>query len=164
MPVLDRPIHLLARALILLDGHVLVVRCKGAPNTFLPGGHVAFGEPALDALTREIDEELGLPSRVGGYLGAVEHEWSEGEHRQHEINHVFAVSLPTIDRPRAMPSRETHLEFFWVPLDGLPHHDLRPPPIVELVRRHALGAREPFWGSTLRPRGPRCSKAGGIVT
>ena len=72
-------------------------------NTFLPGGHVEFGESAKDALVREIDEELGITCTVGKFLGLVEHKWMNKGVLNCEINQVFEVhskKLHTDDKPR----------------------------------------------------------------
>lgn len=89
-------IHVIARAVVVLDGLLLVARRKGAPNTFLPGGHVEEGERMHDAVARELKEETGRSCVVGPYLGAVEHAFVEGRTTQHEVNHLFGVSLPGI--------------------------------------------------------------------
>src|SRR5262245_58154462 len=112
-------IHVIARAVILKEDHVLVARCKDASNTFLPGGHVESGEPMHNAIARELDEEFGERSVVLDYIGAIEHSFSENAVTQHEINHVFRVELSNVTGLRAVASRESHLEFFWHPIDML---------------------------------------------
>lgn len=59
------------------DNKVLLARVRGYSNTFLPGGHIEFGESAKDALKREIEEELGVSCAVGSFLGVVEHKWRD---------------------------------------------------------------------------------------
>ena len=66
-------IEIVARGVCVQGGRVLLCHTKGAKNTYLPGGHVDFGESAAASLKREIEEELGLKARVGRFLGAVEH-------------------------------------------------------------------------------------------
>lgn len=52
--------HLIARAVILQDNHLLLARHKGMDNTFLPGGHSFVGEGLKAALKREVREELDV--------------------------------------------------------------------------------------------------------
>lgn len=144
-------IRIVVRGVILVDGYVLIARCKGATNTFLPGGHVEFGESLSTALARELLEEVGLCIQVSVYLGAVEHQWVEKDRQRHQINHVFAALLPNVNGLLPLESREDHLEFVWVSPFDLPKHNLLPSPLIELVTHFIDGDRSAFWKSTFAP-------------
>jgi 8-oxo-dGTP pyrophosphatase MutT (NUDIX family) len=92
----DSQIEVMARGVCVRDRHLLVCHTRGAKNTYLPGGHVEFRESAPDALEREIREELGLSSRVRGFLGAIEHEYRQKGRIHCEINLVFFLDLEDI--------------------------------------------------------------------
>lgn len=145
MPLTETYIHVLARAVIRIGDDVLLARCKGANNTFLPGGHVEVGERMHDAIARELNEEFGRSCVVGEYLGAVEHSFIEAGSTQHEVNHFFRVDLIGVDRPYPLVSLESHLEFFWQPVGKLDEVDLKPGPAIALVSGSDL-----TWASTLK--------------
>jgi ADP-ribose pyrophosphatase YjhB (NUDIX family) len=68
-----KTIEIVVRGVVARGGRVLLNRCKGTCNAFLPGGHIRFGESARAALGREIREELGVVVNVKDFLGGVEH-------------------------------------------------------------------------------------------
>jgi 8-oxo-dGTP diphosphatase len=147
----DRPaqIEVMARGVCIRDRHLLVCHTRGAQNTYLPGGHVEFQESAPDALVREIREELGVPSRVRGFLGVIEHTYLQKKRIHCEVNLVFALDLK-MAADASPVSCEGHLDFRWIPLNRLGRGDLEPAP---LRKRLALWVRDGViparWGSTL---------------
>ena len=144
-----KEIEILARAVVLDGSYFLLVRSKGAANTFLPGGHVRPGEAMAEALARELDEELGVTCRVGPYLGAVEHSWQDASGANHEINHCFVVDSDRLAHSSDPTSKEPQLEFHWVHEADLEAWNLMPGPVGELIRRLIRGERDAWWGTTL---------------
>lgn len=58
--------------MVLHDNHVLLARRRKAPDAGLwgyPGGHVEWGETALEAAARELHEETGVRADPVAYLG-----------------------------------------------------------------------------------------------
>ncbi len=62
------PVAFAACGLIVRDGQVLLVRHSYVRGWLLPGGGVARGEPAEQAILREMKEEIGLTSCATPHL------------------------------------------------------------------------------------------------
>jgi 8-oxo-dGTP pyrophosphatase MutT (NUDIX family) len=140
--------HLLARAVIRKKRRLLVVQAEGQSHTFLPGGHVEDGEGMEACLRRELWEELGVEAQVGAYRGAVEHRWGRDGEPQYELNHCFAVEVPSLSPKEAPPAQEEYLTFRWVPVGALDEADLQPAPLRRFLSG-SIQEREPWWASTL---------------
>ena len=128
-----KTIELIVRGVLSDEDGILLVRQKSGDYTFLPGGHIEFGEGAKTALIREIEEELGQSVVVGQLLGVIEHKWSADHHLSHELNLVFVISCEELKSDRSPASREGNLEFLWHPLNDLRSINLKPPPLCELL-------------------------------
>ncbi len=145
-------IHVIARGVILLDGHVLLAQGHGKTHWFLPGGHIEKGEPAMVALAREMDEELGEPCEVGAFLAAVEHTFEWKGKTKHEVNLVFRATLPGLTSVGPVTPREEDLVFQWWQVAELSRIPVEPRPMIELIETVAGqgGQRGPAsWGSTI---------------
>jgi 8-oxo-dGTP pyrophosphatase MutT (NUDIX family) len=147
--VKDNKFHLIARAVILDDDRILLVRQKGMSNTFLPGGHIEFGESAVCALKREIKEELGACLDVSAFLGCVEAGWKDEKRHNAEVNLIFRAALQN-QNPDIQPvSCEEHLEFLWSSVADLDKNNLLPQPLRKLISGYAAGDSTTWWGSAL---------------
>ena len=146
---MGRHIELIARGVCVKGGKLLLCHCKGAANTYLPGGHIEFGERAPDSLCREILEEMGLAAKAGRFLGAVEHTFRQKGQRKCEVNLVFELRIPAIDPRQAPPSEEDHIEFLWVPVSRLAKSGLEPSLLRRLIPAWVKQTnRVECWGSS----------------
>ncbi|HEX8216229.1 MAG TPA: NUDIX domain-containing protein [Allosphingosinicella sp.] len=71
-------IRIVAAVIVDEQGRVLLVRKRGTDAFMLPGGKLAVGERALDALARELKEEIGCdlatPRPLGRFREAAANE------------------------------------------------------------------------------------------
>ncbi|WP_047986294.1 NUDIX domain-containing protein [Ornithinibacillus californiensis] len=146
---MQKPFHHLARGLFISDNKVLLAQAKSYTNTFLPGGHIEFGESAKDTLKREMKEEIGINCKVGRFLGLVEHKWEKNGVLNCEINQVFEVTSNEIESSANPKSVESHLEFFWCNGRDLDDNNLQPYPFRDLINNYLNGNNDVWWESTL---------------
>ena len=116
-------IETIARGVAVIGGEVLLCRAKGGKTSYLPGGHIEFGETAREALVREIREELGVESETGRFLGAVENSFMQHGKPHAEINLVFELKFA--DKPEAK-AKEDWIEFKWCRLEDLEKANVLP--------------------------------------
>jgi len=149
MLVLDagvRRFQVRACALIRDRGHVLIHRA--VPDTIwaLPGGRVEHGEPAAEALQREIREEIGCDASVGPLRFVIENFFRMGGRDAHEIGFYFDVTLtgplPFSATDVVLESRDgdADLEFRWAQPSAaeLARWNLRPVPLREMLEDAAV--------------------------
>ena len=125
-------IETIARGVAVRDGKVLVCRAKGGRSSYLPGGHVEFGETAAEALVREVREELGVESRAGRFLGVVENSFLQHGRPHSEINLVYALELAP-DAANDPVALEDWIEFEWREIAELGSANLLPAEMAKFV-------------------------------
>lgn len=120
-------------AAVILDdrGQALVVRKHGASCFIQPGGKPEAGETPLQALARELGEELGVQPRAGAAiaLGTFE-DWAVNEPGHRVQAQAWWVQVDGTPQARAEIA-----ELAWVPLQ--PPHGL---PLAPLSEHHILPA------------------------
>ena len=103
-------IEVIARGVCVQGGKILLCKAKGGATTYLPGGHVEFGETGREALVREVKEELGVDAETGSFLGVVENSFLQHGKPHAEVNLVYELKLPA---DAAARSQEDWIEFEW---------------------------------------------------
>jgi 8-oxo-dGTP pyrophosphatase MutT (NUDIX family) len=113
-----------------LEGGLLLVRKAGTPWFMQAGGKIERGESALEALRRELLEEIGLalpatPTRdLGVFVAAA----------ANESNHLVEAELFHVPTTRFVPVIGAEIaEVMWVDPAGAEHLPLAP-----LTRDHVL--------------------------
>jgi 8-oxo-dGTP diphosphatase len=126
---------LIARAVIWKDGALLVNgntnRKTGEKYVALPGGHVDPGEHCVEALKREIEEELAASCEVGDLLFVTESIYAgreKDEKQRHELTLFFAATISgeQTREDGTIKSPEKWKNFHWLPENGLAGANLLP--------------------------------------
>jgi 8-oxo-dGTP diphosphatase len=115
-------LHVTARGILMRAGSVLVMQAARSPFTGLPGGHIDPGEQPLDALIREVREELGPELGYIEWLAKVDSIWDNQEvHESMDLYlvHTWPLLVPVV-------ALENHLTARWVPWYGVAEARLRP--------------------------------------
>jgi 8-oxo-dGTP pyrophosphatase MutT (NUDIX family) len=125
-------IETIARGVCAADGRVLLCKAKGGRSTYLPGGHIEFGEKGAQALAREMKEEAGLDVEVGALLGVLENSFLQHGERHCEINLVYEMRLRGA---KDVASQEDWIEFEWRDIGDLAAANLLPAEIAKFIAR-----------------------------
>ena len=143
-------VEVIVRGVCIKENMLLLCHTKKAANTYLPGGHIDFGESATVALRREIREELGLDSQVGEFLGAVEHRFLQNGVLHCEINLVFNLAVPDLSADSEPFSCENYINFLWGRMDSLSESMLEPSVLKSLICDWSAGVDKCAWGSSYK--------------
>jgi ADP-ribose pyrophosphatase YjhB (NUDIX family) len=135
--------RLIARAVVIKEGKILVVRYEGGTaNNFLPGGEVGENESIPEALEREIIKKTGEKPLIKKHLGAIENYNLENGAQSGEITHIFEAEIPNPNNKELSP-QEDCVEFLWLNPEDLEKINLNLPGVQELiVRWMSEGANE----------------------
>lgn len=151
----SRPIRTSAKAVVVQDGQVLLIRNADESGEYygFPGGGQGHGESLSDAVVRECLEETGLPVTPGDLLHVREYIGSNypfGHDAIHQVEFYFACRAET-DGPEPVMNGEQpdagQLSVEWVPLERLAEIRLIP---AQLGDKLAQGKTLPcYLGDTL---------------
>ncbi|MBD8841107.1 NUDIX domain-containing protein [Paenibacillus sp. CFBP 13594] len=137
-----KPIRNSAKAVIVQDGRLLVIRLEDQYGTayVFPGGGQEKGEELKDAVARECLEEIGQAVNVGELLHIREyigknHEFAEWDADIHQVEFYFACSLidpeATVFEGSNPDDHQVAVE--WIALEELSQVRLYPKNIGELL-------------------------------
>ena len=98
-------IETIARGICVQDGKVLLCRAKGGATTYLPGGHIEFGEKGCEALAREMREEMGVDASVGAMVGVVENQFVQHGKFRRPVGHQHALQPFFAGQFRRVPDK-----------------------------------------------------------
>lgn len=146
MVVEQKHIELVARAVVVHAGALLLCKPKGEDYYYFPGGHVEFDEDIAIALKRELKEETGAIIAETGFIGIWENyffqnSFHEKPQQKHEVNVIFEAKLASLD----IKDMEDHIESKWVPLEEFKEARVLPVLLKEKVLRW-MQDRQVFFG------------------
>jgi len=120
-----KPLRLVVAALILRQASsgegTEVLICQRRPDQPMslkwefPGGKIEAGETAEQALTRELDEELGIAAAVGRRIAQVRHKYRNGSAIDLQFFVVDSFTGDLVNR--------IFNDMQWTPLAALPTYD-----------------------------------------
>ena len=131
---MNNNIHVLSRAVIIDQGHILLCKTLDLPVSFyfLPGGHVKHGESVESAVLREIFEESGFECTLKRLLGCLEYSFEPGHNsvcHNHEYNFIFEAESNSLKINNPISQIEDHIQLIWIPLTKIDDIDLRAKPL-----------------------------------
>jgi len=125
---MKKDIHVVG-AVIMEDGKILCAQ-RGAKKTLpykweFPGGKIEKNEQPIDALIREVQEEMKCVSEVGEKVEHTVYEYDFG------IVHLTTYICKIIE---GRPERTEHIAFKWLSPEELPSLDWAPADIPAITK------------------------------
>ena len=120
------------------DGRLLVEHNIKHGFCFVPGGRVEYGENAVMALSRELDEEFGGRVQIGRLVIFSDNLFELDDIRYQEVGPYFLLEFPPehpfLGREGKFEASEPNLVYEWLSLDDLEAAELFPRFLRKLVR------------------------------
>lgn len=142
-------VNLIVRAIILHEDHILLTTTTESNREFaqnlyfLPGGHVDHNESSLEALKREIWEEMHLKIESSVYKGILECSWDRKGNIYHELNLVYQVKINGLDLKQPPVSMDHSFQkFVWYPVNALNNLVILPHALKPLIQKAVNGTHE----------------------
>ncbi|WP_052350421.1 NUDIX domain-containing protein [Paenibacillus gorillae] len=140
-----------ARAIIIKDDQLLVLRRKGVQGEFfvLPGGGQHHGESLQETLIREVFEEVSLRVEIekmlfiNEFIAKRDSMFPELEPDMHQIDFTFLCNITSQNEAKVGEMPDVHqVGIAWIPLNEITDYNLHPRTDVNFI----MGApsREPL--------------------
>ena len=127
-------IYLRASACVLdSNSNILLFRENDDDYWILPGGGVKASESALDAVIRELEEEIGIRFTVNelSLMNVTENFFTKKQNEIHEFNLIFTCKLN--DKLKISLEKGVSRKYEWVNSKKAKTIKLMPPPLIEII-------------------------------
>lgn len=149
-----QPIRTAARAVIIHDGKLLLVKMQDRRGVFyiLPGGGQRPGETLEQAVERECQEETGCQVEVGKLLYIREyigknHTFSKSHRRFHQLEAVFEARITSRDNfGTGSENDKKQIGLSWIPVTELPHIEFYPKHVRDIIKDGQIEAANLYLG------------------
>lgn len=137
-------INLIARAIIVCQNNILLTIPTNSniefssDFCFLPGGHVDYKESSIDALKRELKEEMNVEVKNIEFAGALECSWDRKGQIYHELNLIYKVDLPKLSLSNPPEAIDPFHQFVWHPLSEITKYKILPETLIPLIQEATL--------------------------
>lgn len=129
------------RLIIIENGKILLTKVKGGDFYFLPGGGLEFNESIVDAIGRELKEELGINLKSVSFVGINETRFSDKHGANHGIDLVFKIEVDRVSNV----SKEGHIVFELKDVSELSKLNILPASLKDSLINW-LKDQKSFWG------------------
>lgn len=127
--------------LIIKENKLLTVQICNNGFYCLPGGHVHLGESSLEAIKREMEEEVNLTCKKATLLALVENFFMGKGKKFHEVCYFYLfepnedVEIKDYSRVENDEGELKNLDFKWAELDNLEAVDFRPSVLIDKLAK-----------------------------
>lgn len=117
----------------------LVMRVNKTSYYHIPGGHIEFGEDSMQAIIREIKEEIGCDVEKADLFAIQENFWTRNNKKCQGIEFYYIIKpkheleMKDYQRVENDKGEEKLLDFKWVTKEELKDIDLRPSNIKDML-------------------------------
>ena len=127
---------------IIINENNLLVSCYNDNKYCLPGGYVEIGETSIEAIKREIHEELRLNIINPKYIGIIENFFAnfKGD-RTHELDFYYLINISNNDAKNIDLNYIEHDKngiikhnFKWIKISELNHFMLVPSLLIGIIQ------------------------------
>ena len=117
------------------ESKVLLFNVTGRSFYMLPGGKINELEESIDAIKREVKEELGWENLEYKFLGVSEELVNDKGYNNHQINLIYkGIYKNKIDKEEFKGLEGDWINFKWVDVENINNYKIYPNIVNEMVK------------------------------